>query len=251
MRSNRIPILNIEIDNLTKEELLKDLTGGVLITPNVDHLMKLQKDKDFYKLYQKADYITLDSQIVKLALRFLGTPAKELITGSDFLPSFYKYHKDNPSIKIFLLGAAPGVAHVAMHRINKKVNRKIIVGTYSPPFNFEKSEKECNKIIEIINKSDANVLAVGIGAPKQEKWIFKFRNKLSKIKIFMAVGATIDFEANKIQRAPKFIRTIYLEWLFRLIKEPKRLWKRYLIDDIPFIWLIIKQKLNFYKNPFE
>lgn len=247
---DRIQILNIKVDNIYKKDLLEKFDSGVLITPNVDHLMKLQKDREFYDLYQKADYITVDSQIVKHALRFLGTPVKQVITGSDFFPSFYNYHKDNPDIKIFLFGAAEGVADKAMHIINQKIGRDIIVGAHSPSFGFEKNDDECNQIIEIINASPANVLVVGVGAPKQEKWIFKYKDQLNNIKIHLAIGATIDFEAGNIKRAPKIYQKFAMEWLYRLMKEPKRLWKRYIIEDFPFFTLIFKQKFNKYKNPF-
>ena len=249
--TDRIPILNIKVDNISKNDLLKEFKSGVLITPNVDHLMKLQKDREFYDIYQQAEYITVDSQIVNLSMKFLGTPVKEIITGSDFFPSFYNFHKDNADIKAFLLGAGPGVAEKALHIINKKVGREIIVGEYSPSFGFEENEDECNKITQIINSTPANVLVVGVGAPKQEKWIYKYKDQLKNIKIFLAIGATIDFEAGNIKRAPKIFQKLALEWLYRLMKEPKRLWRRYIIEDFPFFFLILKQKRNKYKNPFE
>lgn len=248
--AERIPILNIKVDSIYKQDMLEKFTEGVLITPNVDHLMKLQKDKEFYNLYQNAEYITVDSQIVKHALKFLGTPVKEVITGSDFFPSFYNYHKNNENIKIFLLGAASGVARKAMEVINEKIGRQVIVGEHSPSFGFEKNEEECNKIIDIINATPANVLVVGVGAPKQEKWIFKYKDLLPKIKIHLAIGATIDFEAGNVKRAPKIFQKLALEWFYRLMMEPRRLWRRYIIEDFPFFFLILKQKLNLYKNPF-
>ena len=110
---------------------------------------------------------------------------------------------------------------------------------------------EINDIISKINESGANVLVVGVGAPKQENWIVKYREKLTSIKIFMALGATIDFEAGTVNRAPIVFQKLALEWLYRIIKEPKRLWKRYLIDDMPFFWLVLKQKLKRYENPFS
>ncbi|MBO3459844.1 WecB/TagA/CpsF family glycosyltransferase [Aetokthonos hydrillicola Thurmond2011] len=242
----KVKILNIEINNLSKSEFLETLRSGVVFTPNVDHLMKLQKDSEFLEAYSISDYKVCDSQILIYASRFLGNPLKEKISGSDFFPDFYNYHRKNENIKIFLLGAREGVATTAQTKINKKVGRDIIVGTYSPPFGFEKNEEECQKILKMINSSGATVLAIGLGAPKQEKWLYKYKNELSSIKIFMALGATIDFEAGNIKRAPKWMSQIGLEWLFRLVSEPKRLWKRYLIDDIFFFFLILKQKLNLY-----
>ena len=245
----KVTILNITIDNLLRKELLAKLESGVVFTPNVDHLIQLQKDEEFFKVYLIADYKLCDSQVLIYASKFLGTPIKQKISGSDFFPAFYTYHKYNEKIKIFLLGAAKGVAKKAQERINKKVGRNIVVGSHSPSFGFENNEKECMEIVKIINQSEATVLSVGLGAPKQEKWIYKYKDKLPNIKIFLAVGATIDFEANKLTRSPKWMSDSGLEWLYRLLSEPKRLWKRYLVEDLVFFWLILKQKLNLYTMP--
>ncbi|MGB7440669.1 MAG: WecB/TagA/CpsF family glycosyltransferase [Coleofasciculaceae cyanobacterium] len=245
----RVNILNVYVDSLSQSELLKNLKSGVLFTPNVDHLVKLQRDPDFFKAYEMADYRVCDSKIIYYVSKFLGSPIKEKISGSDFFPAFYNYHKDNGDIKIFLLGARPGVAQLAQEKINDKVGRQIIVDSHSPSFGFEKNEEECMEIIEKIKRSGATVLAVGVGAPKQEKWIQQYKDKLPTIKIFLAIGATIDFEAGNVERAPKWVSEVGLEWLYRLLSEPQRLWKRYLIDDPLFFWLVLKQRLNLYKFP--
>lgn len=246
----KINVLNIAINNVSLDDVLEKLTEGVVFTPNIDHIMKLQHDEEFFQSYNAADYKVCDSQILMYVSKFLGTPIKEKISGSDFFPAFYNYHKNNEEIKIFLLGAAKGVARKAQCRINEKVGREIVVGSHSPSFGFEKNEQECKKIVKTINNSGATVLVVGVGAPKQEKWIYTYKQELSKIKIFLAVGATIDFEAGNISRSPKWISDKGFEWLYRLLSEPKRLWKRYLIEDLPFLWLILLQKLNLYKMPF-
>jgi exopolysaccharide biosynthesis WecB/TagA/CpsF family protein len=225
------------------QELLENLESGTVFTPNVDHLINLRKDQEFCIAYSIADYRICDGQILFFAARFLGKPIKEKISGSDFFPAFYKHHKNNGEIKIFLLGAAEGVAQKAQTLINHKVGREIVVGSHSPSFGFEKNSVECAEIIEIIQSSGATVLAVGLGSPKQEKWIYKYRNQLKNIKIFMAIGATIDFEAGQKSRAPRWMSNVGLESLYRILQEPGRLWKRYLIDDIPFFWLVLKEKL--------
>jgi N-acetylglucosaminyldiphosphoundecaprenol N-acetyl-beta-D-mannosaminyltransferase len=247
----KVSILNCIIDDINVGELLENFKTGVCVPVNVDMIVKMQKDNFFYDCCHNADIRVNDSQIVRACSYLLGTPLKETISGSDLFPLFYKHYRSDPSIIIFLLGAMPGVAEKAMENINYKVNRKMVVCTYSPPFGFEKNEQECLKIIKLINESKATVLAIGLGAPKQEKWVFKYKDQLSNVKRILCIGATIDFEAGNIDRAPKWIRKIGFEWFFRLVKEPKRLWKRYLIDDIPFLLLILKQKLGFYKNPFE
>ncbi len=248
---NRVEILNVSIDNLSRAEFLEKCKSGIVFTPNVDHLMKLQSDQDFVKAYNSATYKLCDSKILFFVSKLLGSPVKEKISGSDLFPAFYEYHKDNEDIKIFLLGAREGVASKAQDKINERMGREIIVGTHSPSFGFEKSEEECLEIIEMINQSEATVLAVGVGAPKQEIFICKYKDKLPNIKIFLAIGATIDFEAGNIKRAPKWISELGMEWLFRLLAEPRRLWKRYLVHGPGFFWLVFKQKLNLYAAPFD
>ena len=247
----RVNLLNIWIDNCSRTELLEQIKCGVVFTPNVDHLIKLQKDQEFFDAYSVADYKLCDSKILIYASRFLGTPIKEKVSGSDFFPAFYHHHKNNKNIKIFLLGAAKGVASKAQENINSKVRRNMIVGAHSPSFEFHRDEKECLRIVEMINKSKATVLAIGVGAPKQEKWIYKYKDCLPNIQIFLAIGATIDFEAGNIKRSPEWMSDLGLEWLYRLISEPRRLWKRYLIEDVLFFWLVLRQKLNLNKRSQE
>lgn len=247
----QVKIFNLDIHDLTMSELLAKLKfGGVVFTPNLDHLMKLQKNYKFYLTYQKADYVVCDSKVLMFASKFLGNPIREKISGSDLFPAFYNYYKHDKKVKIFLLGGVGETATIAQQKINAKVGRDMVISTYSPPFGFENDDRECQKIVELINSSAANVLAIGVGAPKQELWLYKFKHQLKNVNTFFAIGATINFEAGNVKRAPKWMSEIGLEWLYRLLSEPQRLWKRYLLDDIPFFWLVLKQKLRLYKNPW-
>ena len=245
-----VKVLNIDILNITRQQLLENLHEGVLITPNLDHLIKLQKDKEFYDCYKKAKWVVCDSNILRLFSKLLKKPFLEAIPGSSFFTSYYMYHKDDADCKIFLLGAKEGVAAKAMERINAKVGRQIVVGAYSPSFGFEKNEEECKEIVNIINKSGANVVLVGVGAPKQEKWIMKWKHMMPGVKVWMALGATIDFEAGNVKRAPKIYQKLAMEWLYRFTREPKRLFHRYFVDDMKFFWYFGKQLLGIYKDPF-
>lgn len=247
---NKVAMLNVDIQSLTQQELLKRLDKGVLITPNVDHLVKLQKDKDFYDVYQKAEWVVCDSKILYLMSKLLKEPLPEAIPGSSFFTAYYMYHKNDRNCKIFLLGAAEGIAEKAMKNINEKVGRRIVVGAHSPSYGFEKNEQECEGLVRIVNESGANVLLVGVGAPKQEKWIMKYRDRMPGVDVFMALGATIDFEAGTLKRAPKVWQKCGMEWLYRVIKEPKRLFKRYFVDDMQFFYYFTLQLLGLYKNPF-
>lgn len=242
--SSKVKILGVDIDNFYCEEFLSILNSGFVVTPNVDHLMLLRDDQEFMNAYKEADYRVCDSQILLYVSRILGTPIKEKISGSDLLPAFCEYHRYKEDIKIFLVGGAKGIAQKAQKKLNEKVGRNIVVAAHSPSFGFETNETECKHILEMILKSEANTLVVGLGAPKQEKWIAKYRDQLPNINIFLAVGAAIDFEANHKPRAPKLISQAGLEWLYRLLHEPKRLWRRYLLRDSRFFLILLRE--NFF-----
>lgn len=244
-------ILNVEIDNISQEELLPQLKRGVLVTPNVDQIVKMQSDKEYYDIVKRAEWCVCDSKILYLCSKLTKQPLKDVIPGSSFFPAFYEYHKNDENCKIFLLGALEGVAQKAMDNINQKVGRHMVVGAYSPSYGFEKKQVENESIYQMINESGANVVLVGVGCPKQEKWIDAHKAQMPAVEIWMALGATIDFEAGNIKRAPKIWRSFYMEWFYRFLQEPRRMFKRYFIDDPIFFWYLLKQKMGIYKNPFE
>ena len=248
---DRIKILNVEIENITQENLLINLKKGVLVTPNVDQIVKMQSDREYYNIVRQAEWVVCDSNILYLCAKLLGTPLPEAIPGSSFFPTFYQYHNDDENCKIFLLGAMDGVAQKAMERINEKMGRTMVVGAYSPSYGFEKKLEENQQIYRMINDSGANVVLVGVGCPKQEKWIDAHKAQMPNVDIWMALGATIDFEAGNVKRAPMIWRKLYMEWFYRFLQEPKRMYKRYFIDDPCFFWHFGKQLLGLYKNPFD
>lgn len=245
-----IRILNTDIKAITRDELLRDLDHGVLITPNVDHLVKLQKDPEFYRCYHQAEWVVCDSRILYLCSKLLRHSIPEAIPGSSFFTAYYQYHKDDPACRIFLLGAMDGVALKARDKINAAVGREIVVGAMSPSFGFESKLDECERIYEEINRSGANVVLVGVGAPKQEKWIFAHKHRMPGVNLWMALGATIDFEAGNVKRAPAIFQKLALEWLYRLCKEPKRMFRRYIVDDMRFFVYFARQLTGRYRNPF-
>jgi N-acetylglucosaminyldiphosphoundecaprenol N-acetyl-beta-D-mannosaminyltransferase len=250
----KIRILNIEIANWRMQEFLEQLSEGVVVTPNIDHFVKLQKDREFYECYRQAEHVVCDSRIIQLVSRLLypGKGIVEQIAGSDLFPAFCHFHRKNTdAIKVFLLGGTPESVRIAQNSINQRCGSAVVIDGYSPPFGFDQDTEMSAEIIERINASGATVLAVGVGAPKQEKWITRHRHQLAGVKLFFAIGATIDFQAGRVQRAPRWMVTWGLEWLFRLCQEPGRLFRRYLVDDLPFFWLIFKQRIGLYKNPWQ
>ncbi|HAT4212234.1 WecB/TagA/CpsF family glycosyltransferase [Clostridium perfringens] len=234
---SRMNFLNIEVDNLTMneaidraEELIIKKRPSYVVTPNVDHIVKLENDKEFQEVYKNADLILTDGMPLIWISKIKGNPIKEKISGSDFFPKLCERAAEK-GYSIFLLGAAEGIATKAAKNLKEKYEGLNIVGTYSPSYGFEKKDDEIKMIIEIINKVKPDILAVGLGAPKQEKFLYKYKNDLN-VPISLAIGASIDFEAGNINRAPKWMQNCGLEWFYRLCKEPKRMFKRYIVDDL-------------------
>lgn len=237
---SRMNFLNTEIDNLTMneaidkaEELILKKKPSYVVTPNVDHIVKLETDEEFQNVYKNADLILTDGMPLIWISKMKGNPIKEKISGSDFFPKLCE-RAAKKGYSLFLLGAAEGVASKAAENLKEKYNGLNIVGTYSPSYGFEKKDHEIKQIIKMINEVKPDILAVGLGAPKQEKFLYKYKNELN-VPISLAIGASIDFEAGNINRAPKWMQNLGLEWFYRLCKEPKRMFKRYIIDDLKII----------------
>lgn len=245
MSKNRVKLLNIEVDNLSMDEavneidkLVKRKKPSYVVTPNVDHIIKLETDVEFKQIYEDADLILTDGMPLIWISKCKGRPIKEKVSGSDLFPKVCEL-ASHRRYKIFLLGAAEGVALKAAENLEHKYKGIQIAGCYSPKYGFENNKAEIEKIINIVKSAEPDILAVGLGAPKQEKFIHKYLHELN-VPVSLAIGASIDFEAGNIKRAPKFMQKSGFEWLYRLIKEPRRLFKRYLVDDIKILSLINK-----------
>ncbi|MBK0329364.1 WecB/TagA/CpsF family glycosyltransferase [Rhodobacteraceae bacterium F11138] len=246
----RVPLLNAWVNDLSMDALVRDFTEGSMLTLHVDMMMKLQHDRAFYELLDRFDVITCDSQIMYAVLKLLGTPVQERVSGSDYFPRFYMHHKDNPDVTVFLCGGKPGVAELARERINSKVGREIIVGTDAPAFDLETREGEIDRVIEAINASGATACLVGLGGGRQEKFIVNYRDRMPGVKLWLPLGGTIDYEAGTLPRPAPWVTDAGLEWFYRLIKQPRVRFRRYVIENPPFLWLALKQKLGIYRNPF-
>lgn len=244
---NRERFLNTSIDNVTLRESLNIVDGFIrsdkphyVVTPNVDHIVKLEQDTEFKKVYDDADLILTDGMPLIWISKLLKKPIKEKISGSDFFPAVCKL-ADEKGYSIFLLGAAEGVAKKAAENIQNMYPNIAKINYYSPSFGFESNRDETDNIVEMIRKEQPDILAVGVGAPKQEKFIYNNYKEIG-VPVTLAIGATIDFLAGNVKRAPKWMQKSGLEWFYRLGKEPKRMFKRYLIDDLKIIKIVFKYK---------
>ena len=247
-RWHRSRILNAWVDSLTVQEIVEELNDGILFTLNPDHLYWLQRNADFAAAYRNATLVSSDSKYVYWGLGFLGRGIKQKSSGSDIVPAYWRLHANNPKVGIFLLGAKPGIAEKARQRINRLAGREIVVGAHGPSFNFVNDEKETAEAIEMINACGATCLIVGLGAPKQEIWIDRHRARMPRVKVYMGVGATIDYEAEAVRRAPAWMTRNGLEWVYRMATEPKRYWRRY-TRTLEFFWLILLDRFGLYRPP--
>lgn len=243
----RIKFMNTCIDNLTMSETLNEIDKLIqkkicsyVVTPNVDHIVRLEKDEELQKVYKNASLILTDGKPLIWISKWYKTPIKEKISGSDLFAKVCELAA-NKNYTMYLLGAAEGVADTAAKNLMKKYPGLNVVGTYSPPFGFEKNEQEMIKIKTQIQEVHPDILIVGLGCPKQEKFMYYHCKELG-VPISFGLGASIDFEAGNIKRAPKWMSNHGLEWLYRFSKEPKRLFKRYFVDDLKIIQVARKYR---------
>lgn len=244
---SRMKFMNTEIDNLTMnevlqriDELIQEKKNSYVVTPNVDHIIQLERGGELVEAYKQADLILTDGKPLIWISKWYGTPITEKISGSDLFPNLCALAAEK-GYRMFFLGAAEGVAAKAADNLKRKYKGLQVVGTYSPPKGFENNEAEMVKIRKMIKESQPHILIVALGCPKQEFFILHNREELG-VPISLGLGASIDFEAGNIKRAPKWMADHGLEWIYRITQDPKRLAKRYLVDDTKIFSLAIKYK---------
>ena len=243
----RLKFMNTEIENLTMQETLQAIDSIIqenrnayVVTPNVDHIVQLETNKELQDVYANASLILTDGKPLLWIAKWYGTPIKEKISGSDLFPLLCDMAAKK-GYKMYFLGAAEGVAAKAAENLAKRYKGLQVVGTYSPPYGFEKNPNEMDKIKEMIKEAKPHILIVGLGCPKQEKFMYHHCKELG-VPISFGLGASFDFEAGNIKRAPRWMANHGLEWLFRITQDPKRMAKRYLVDDRKILGLAIKYR---------
>lgn len=237
---SKINICGIKFDNISRNEALRHILNlsekASIFFLNADCLYKAQKDEEYRSILNSANLVLADGIGLNLTTRLFGGKIKEDCNGTDFFPLLINKAKEE-GWKIFFLGAKEGVAAKAAESVQKQIPEIQIVGTNSGYFDNDET------VIRKVNNSRADLLFVAMGAPLQEKWIARNREELSP-RLCLGVGALFDYISGNIPRAPKFLRELHLEWLWRIFIEPKRMFKRYIIDGLQFFWLVLKQKLK-------
>jgi N-acetylglucosaminyldiphosphoundecaprenol N-acetyl-beta-D-mannosaminyltransferase len=209
-----------------------------VVTPNVDHVVMYQHRADLRAAYEDASLVLADGAPLVLASRMLRRALPERVAGSDLVPQVFA--SANSPLRVFLLGAAPGVAEAAAERIFEKWPGVQVVGTDAPPLGFENDAAENARILAKVNAAAPELLIIGFGAPKQELWVHRHRHELNA-KVALCAGATIDFLAGNRRRSPVWMRRVGLEWVHRVASEPRRLGGRYARDAWAFPQLLWRE----------
>jgi N-acetylglucosaminyldiphosphoundecaprenol N-acetyl-beta-D-mannosaminyltransferase len=214
-----------------------------VVTPNVQHTMVFQENEAFREAYLAASLVIADGWPLVASSRLFGTPLPERVTGSDLLPGLFNVASEAEPRTVFLLGAAPGIGERAAAAIHARWPHVRVVGTGSPPCGFERDDAQNRAILARIAEVQPDILVVGLGAPKQELWTYRFRHEI-RAKVALCLGGTIDFMAGATRRAPVWVQKVRLEWLHRALSEPRRLGRRYAEHAVPFPALVAKTWLT-------
>lgn len=240
-------LLNTYVNNVDMTEILSEIDKMIMsgkksyiVSINVDVVMKIENDSYLKKITDNADMVLVDGKPLVWIAKWHKKPVKAKISGSDLVPLLCEKAADK-GYSMFIIGGKNGVAQQAKRNLEKKLPGINIVGTYAPPFGFEKNDIELEKINKIISDAHPDILIVCFGCPKQEKWIYENYQKYNA-KVSICAGATVDFLAGNVNRAPKWMSEHGLEWFYRFLMEPKRMFKRYFVDDVKIIKLIRKYK---------
>lgn len=240
-------IANVRIDVVGFGEAVQEIVAramgksenGYVVTPNAHHVVLLQRDAHFRRIYEDACLVVPDGVPLLWAGNLLGQKLRGRVNGTDLFEALCAVAA-RQGLRVFLLGGRDHAANDAAAKLRSRNPGLQVCGTYCPDFGFEKDEIENAKIIGLINEARADILFVGLGAPKQEYWMYANRLKLD-VKVSLGIGVSFEFVAGMVPRAPVWMRSTGLEWLFRLCSEPKRLWRRYIFGNAAFCGLIMRQ----------
>lgn len=239
------PLLNTYVNNVNMDEAIQAIEDMIasekksyIVAINVDVVVKIENDSYLKEITDHADMVLVDGKPLEWIAKWHKRPIKAKISGSDLVPILCERAVEK-GYSIFIIGGKEGIAKKAQQNLERDLPGIRIVGTYAPPFGFEKDDYELEKINSVIFEANPDLLIACFGCPKQEKWIYENYQKYDA-KVSVCAGATVDFLAGNVNRAPKWMSDHGLEWFYRFLQEPKRMFKRYFIDDVKILKLIRK-----------
>lgn len=243
--SSRVRIGGLPIDRLTLDgairaigDLVSSGRGGAIFTPNVDHIVEYQDNPRFREAYDAASLSLVDGVPVLWASHLIGEPLPEKVSGSDLVLPLLR-HAAKHGWRVFLLGGGEGVAELAKRALEDAIPGIAVTGTLSPRIDMRQTSESRLSIVEAIGRAEPHLVIVALGAPKQELFIHETRETL-RPAVLIGLGASLDFIAGTVPRAPAWMSRSGLEWLFRLSREPRRLWRRYLVRDPRFLLILAR-----------
>ena len=243
--ANQIDLLNVRVDRVDFAAAMEHVRRAIqlrrprqIVTVNVDFIKLAKADSAYRRLINTADLSVADGMPLLWAARLIGAPLPERITGTDLVLGCAQMAALEGH-RLFLLGAAPGVAEQAATELQRRFPGLTVCGIYAPPFG-PWAEDEDRRIVERVQAARPDVLFVAFGAPRQDVWIREHMAELN-VPVSIGIGGTLNFLAGKIRRAPQWMQDFGLEWLYRVVQEPGRLWKRYLLEDLPIFFQLLAQ----------
>ncbi len=242
--SERVRVAGVEIDNVTLTEAIERIDAlvsrrapALVVTPNVDHVVRMRRDATYAQLVHAADLVLADGQPLVWASRVRGTPLKARVAGSDLFPELCA-HAAERGLRVFFLGGAPGAAEGARQVLMERHPKLCVAGVHCPPMGFERDATASRAALEAVRNAAADIVFVGLGSPKQEFWIRDHMHQYPPA-VSIGVGVSFSFVAGQVRRAPQWMQRVGLEWLHRVAQEPRRLWRRYFVDSWGFVAAVV------------
>jgi N-acetylglucosaminyldiphosphoundecaprenol N-acetyl-beta-D-mannosaminyltransferase len=232
----------LEFDNVVEGIVAHAAGGGApkyVVTPNAHHVVLLQRDALLRQIYERALYVVPDGVPLLWAATLLGMRLPERINGTDLFEALCA-RAAAEGLRVFLLGGREGAAAAAAARLTARHPSLKVCGIHSPPMNFENSLKDSRRVLAEINAVRPHLLFVGLGAPKQEYWMYRNCEHLA-VPVSLGIGVSFELVGGVVPRAPRWMQRAGLEWAYRLGAEPRRLWRRYLVGNAHFCALVARQ----------
>jgi N-acetylglucosaminyldiphosphoundecaprenol N-acetyl-beta-D-mannosaminyltransferase len=244
VRVGKLPIDVVDFQGALDviDQLVRAGNGGTVFTPNVDHIVMAEHNERFRRAYQAASLSLVDGTPVLWASRLLRTPLPMKVSGSDLVMPLMERAAERGH-RVYFLGGATGVAELARQRLETLLPALQIVGIDDSRIDVSGDLSGIDDIVERIQSARPDLVLVALGAPKQEIWS-QGRLDLLKPAVLIGVGASLDFVAGIQKRAPRWMSSMGVEWLYRLAQEPRRLAGRYLLRDPEFCWILLRQLLE-------
>jgi N-acetylglucosaminyldiphosphoundecaprenol N-acetyl-beta-D-mannosaminyltransferase len=235
----RVELMDMPIDRTTEREVVETVgdavdrgEGGWVITPNLDHLRLFRRDDDLRRHFRDADLVVADGMPLIWASRIQDTPLPERVAGSDLIWSLTE-EAARRRASLYLVGGNPGTAREASRVLQERARGVRIAGTACPPRGFESDPGEIDGLVERLERADPDIVYVGLPLDKQVALIPRLKRVLPSTW-FLGLGISFSFVCGEVRRAPAWMQRLGLEWVHRLMQEPRRLFRRYLVDGLPF-----------------